>query len=281
MGFKINHDKKVILGPQRGLFVPFKSKPSGGGPSPPSFSNTISTFFDGLSNYAEQSSPGANLTTGITNQMSLFLWIKTPGIAGTGAAMSHWSGSNQKWFFGQVSGGNFECILSSNGSALTKRYSFSNANHALITDNTNWYHVGFVYDGTAAAADQVKIFLNGSDVTGSGAGASTTGSATNLSTLYQPPVTVIRMGSTSTSFRYPGYIDEPVIFDVPLTGAEVTELYNGGVPFDLTTHSKEADIVSWWRNGDGDSYPTIADQVSSNDWTVIDGTSGDFVSDVP
>jgi len=82
-------------------------------------------------------------------------------------------------------------------------------------------------------------------------------------------------------------IDEPAVWDKELTAAEITELYNGGTPFDLTQHSAASNLVSWWRMGDDPSDDAtgttgnIEDQIGTNNG-VPQNTEGDeFVTDVP
>ena len=66
-----------------------------------------------------------------------------------------------------------------------------------------------------------------------------------------------------------GHTDEASIWSKALSGAEVTELYNSGAPTDLTSHSANANLVHWWRNGDlTDTASTIYDRVGSLDLTT-------------
>lgn len=61
--------------------------------------------------------------------------------------------------------------------------------------------------------------------------------------------------------------------------SNVSSIYNSGTPFDLTTLASPPD--NWWRMGDGDTFPTISDNVGSLDFTMVNMTVADFVSDVP
>ena len=62
-------------------------------------------------------------------------------------------------------------------------------------------------------------------------------------------------------------IDEFAMFNTELSYAQVTALYNNGVPADLTTHTN---IQHWWRMGDGigDTTSTIYDQAGGTDWDL-------------
>ena len=76
--------------------------------------------------------------------------------------------------------------------------------------------------------------------------------------------------------------DEFAIFDDVLTSSQVTDIYNSGVPTDLSSIDY---LVGWWRMGDPDgtsAYPTITDQsTNSNDGTMTNMASGDITTDVP
>lgn len=250
-----------------------------GGGGAPAYTNTTSTLFDGSAEWAEIASPGADITSGISNRMSLFMWVQSPGAGTTTAFMSHWRAGDQKWYLGQVSGGNLECILSADGSALTKRYIFSTSDSNIVFADS-WCQIGFVYDGTLAAASQLQLYVNGTNVT---AAATRGGEATSLPTLHQPGTDNIRLFSTSPLNFMPGNADESIIFSGALSGAEVTELYNGGVPFDFSTHSRFADAVSWWRMGDGtgDIVGQIQDQIGSNPFDTFNMNASNYVLDVP
>jgi hypothetical protein len=75
-----------------------------------------------------------------------------------------------------------------------------------------------------------------------------------------------------------GKIDEVAIFNSALSASDVSDIYNSGVPADLTSLSP----VNWWRMGDNDggTGTTITDQGSGgNDGTLTNGPT--FSSSVP
>ena len=55
--------------------------------------------------------------------------------------------------------------------------------------------------------------------------------------------------------------------------------YVEGAPFDLT--SLGTPPSHWWRMGDGDTFPAIADAVGSVNMTLRDATAASFVAEVP
>jgi len=73
-----------------------------------------------------------------------------------------------------------------------------------------------------------------------------------------------------------GKLDEVAIFNTELSQSDVTSIYNGGEPNDLSSLSP----LSWWRCGDGDTSPTLTDNGSGgNDGTMTNFTT--FSTDVP
>lgn len=81
---------------------------------------------------------------------------------------------------------------------------------------------------------------------------------------------------------YAGYIGEAALFDHAITDAQATEIWNGGAPMHDWSALTFAGNMTWWcRCGDGDTYPTLLDNVGSNDGTMVNMDAGDIVTDVP
>ena len=74
--------------------------------------------------------------------------------------------------------------------------------------------------------------------------------------------------------HFPGFIDEFTYWNVKLTGEEVTAISASASPDQLSFSSG---LVSWWRFGEGDTYPTIADKVGSNDLTMSGMDAEDII----
>ena len=84
----------------------------------------------------------------------------------------------------------------------------------------------------------------------------------------------------------PGYfvntnMDEVSIWNAVLSPVDVLDLYNGKKPTNLFEHSKIANLVSWWRMGDADTFPTIKDVVNARDGTLTNGLAADIQNEVP
>ena len=87
------------------------------------------------------------------------------------------------------------------------------------------------------------------------------------------------MGSYQGSSNFSiGGIDEAAIFNSELSQSDITAIYGSGTPIDLSSYSS---LVSWWRMGDGDTFPTLTDNKGTNNGTMTNMTSGNIVTDVP
>ncbi|MCP4595012.1 LamG domain-containing protein, partial [Neptuniibacter sp.] len=239
--------------------------PAGGSGSGASWSNAYSTLFDGDNEYADLGTIGAGHSLMLNgSDATISAWIKQqPGgdqwqrivdksnnsSAANGYGLYAHAPNRQIWV--QVDG---------NG--------WRTSNNAYEFDT--WTHVVGVI-----TASSFTIYLDGAEVSGSwGSGSAT-----------QPPnvSTNMRIGTWnhSTAREFDGNIDEISIWNEALSSSEVTELYNSGSPDNLADHSTYSNLVSWWRMGDDDTYPTLKDNKGSNDGTMTNMEFGDIEADIP
>lgn len=142
---------------------------------------------------------------------------------------------------------------------------FVRTNVAVTTGVT--YHVAATYNGDRDAAN-VKIYINGSAV---------------ATTIVANSLTAVHVTTNSEKVllaRDPGdalyssiTMDEICVWDDALTAGEVAAWYNSGVAFDLKSHSKAANLKSWWKleqNG--------LDEMGYSNLTFINGEAADFVA---
>ena len=115
-----------------------------------------------------------------------------------------------------------------------------------------------------------KIYVNGVSQT-----LTLSGTGGNVAYLVSGGVAAI---GAFRNRNFVGAIDELSAYNTALSASAVTTIYNSGVPNDLTGTSG---LVSWWRMGDGDTFPTITDNQGSNDGTMTNMSSGNFISNVP
>ena len=146
----------------------------------------------------------------------------------------------------------------------------------LVTDNAvvsngTWTHVVFSFDGNNGT-----IYINGSAV------PQTYEDTTNKSWWWddllpnKQRLGILRVNGYSVQQRYYGNIEEQSVFTTALSSTEVSAIYNNGLPTDLTSQSN---ILAWYRCGDGDTAPTLTDNIGSNDGTMTNFTT--FSTDVP
>jgi hypothetical protein len=134
-----------------------------------------------------------------------------------------------------------------------------------------WHHVV----GTASGS-QTILYLDGV--------ASTPVSRAVVHSPYWPLIGGARSGILAPGL--PGYftnanIDEVTFWNAVLTPQDVLDLYNGKKPTNPIEHAKSANLVSWWRMGDNDTFPTVRDNVDANNGTLINGVAGDIQNEVP
>ena len=143
----------------------------------------------------------------------------------------------------------------------------------------DWHHVVATFDGSSTAAG-CALYIDGSPMT-----IVVDGDVLSTTLINSQPfnwgVRGGGPGSTLSKF-FNGNLDEGSVWTRELSAGEVTELYNGGSPTDLTTHSAAADLVHWLRMGDDDTSPTLIDNsTNSNDGTMTNMEPVDIVADSP
>jgi hypothetical protein len=161
----------------------------------------------------------------VTGDLSVFLWMKaTDGQpAGPLVPISKWdsTGSNERsWLFRQEATGKLQAHISSDG---TSGANYETTDVAVFPNGqTDWFHVGFVYDATAQT---VTIYVDGASV------ASTT-TGTIPASIYDSVARLIVGGQdtgTGIAGPYAGAIDDTRVLAGAMTAGEVALLYNKGV----------------------------------------------------
>ena len=138
----------------------------------------------------------------------------------------------------------------------TSSINYRVATNAITSYQNQWINLTFTYDGRGGnlAGDGIKIYLNGSSIALDATISSSYVSMHNTST-------PARIGRTLTSYPN-GKIANCSLWNTALTSAQVSELYNEGVPSNLNNHSAYSNLVSWWQLGSNSSFNT--------NWTVLD-----------
>lgn len=237
--------------------------------------NRYSTSFDGNNEYANIDDVYTALASTTTGTWEC--WFK-PVDLGSGPSVG------RIFNFGKTAAGADLIFLEyTNGgliragatkSSSTKWFTFLDS--AALSEGT-WTHVMLVQNGVAPV-----IYINGIAVDQSI-------TVTTDTTLWFSGITVLDNGRIAngnfsglgeTKFGK-GNIDNVGFYNTNLSAAEALESYNSGKALDLTTHSKTANLVSYFTMGDNDSHPTLTDNKGSNDGTLVNSEAADFQLDTP
>lgn len=234
-----------------------------------SFTNTLSTFFDGDDEFVNASSAISSISS--DSQGTISLWAKADVLAG--ACFSVTDISSQKKFINMgFASGKFFCWLRDDG-ALSSGWWLETDN--VLLANT-WYHLAVVQNGVSPV-----LYVNGVAV------AQTFVEATQdqrwISGLGFASADNINIGRLKTALYdtnyFGGLVDEVSYFSSALSSSDILSIYNSGVPTDLSQFSTTP--IFYYRMGDGSTYPTINDEIGSNDGTMNNMSSANFVTDVP
>lgn len=228
------------------------------------FSNVYSIDFDGVDDYTEGASE-FNSLDGATQATWMF-WFKTQATT-LQYIISQWDALDNADRNLRV-----EITPSSTRVDIYLGQNIAFRSTSTTINTGTWYHGVVTYNASNTGNQRVKFYLNGSSQSNIGFSGPTSMQANPTS-----PLTVGKR--TAYNFNeFSGNIDEVAIFSDELTSGEVTTYYNSGVPTDLTGQS---DLIHWWRMGDGDTFPTLTDNVGSYNLTMTNMASGDIEEDVP
>jgi len=191
--------------------------------------------------------------------------------------------------------------IESNGSL---RYSFHTTNGTLFSQEiyattttpmtgSAWKHLVLTISGahgSLASGATVKFFVNGVEHSYSDIGATpynfyptSSQNQTNFrgyGSLLAKAVTFFGTPNSFSSYEYTGEADELAIHKTILSAADVSTLYNGGKPQNLTQSGipASASLFSWWRMGDDSG-----DNMSGFGSTAVDpagSISGNVIVDI-
>tara|TARA_R100001443_G_scaffold94722_2_gene101245 strand:- start:3088 stop:4233 length:1146 start_codon:yes stop_codon:yes gene_type:complete len=237
-----------------------------GGSTPPAgYNNQYSFFLDqtgaGVADkefFSRANTPALNLTDDFTLSIWVKAYIADPpddskifdnATGGNGFLMYHDDIGSGKW--------NFELRNSTGpGSGVYRIRSTSTP-----VDNT-WTHLaGTFKNGTG------KIYVNSVLETTTNIGIATIGQNTTAE---------VRIGANDSSTigsiqAYSGSLQNCSLWNTEFDQNDINELFNGGAPKDLNTHTKSANGVAWWQiggDGTGDNWNGV------NTWTISNSFTG-------
>ena len=195
-----------------------------------------------------------------TNTVTLSAWVKRTGTAGSYAGVFGVRNSGGTPAFGLC----WQLCFFANDNKIQFRtspgvgYNYISTTvtqNDVMPDNT-WTHVVGVADGT-----NIKIYING---------VLQTDTKTQTDGTLQTPTSNILFAAQGPAGSSPfnGQLSNCARWNIGLTQAQVTEIYNQGVPSNLNTFSGTAPI-GWWQIGSNSSF-------EGDDWTCLDEIGTDY-----
>ena len=168
--------------------------------------------------------------------MTVSAWIRAGNYTSQQGIVSKWdynlSGTNTgEWALQTTASNQIRMFLTSGSGDDGSNY--VDTTNAGLVANT-WAHVTMVYDGSLAAANRIKIYINGAQ-------ASTTVNGTIPTSMYAAGANALYIGDfNGLTRRFSGTIDEVKIYGRALTSNDVKADYdatNAGVPAGLALGS--------------------------------------------
>lgn len=252
----------------------------------PTFENDKGLDFDGVNDYAKFST-GVNVFPSLlgAGDFSISWWVKMADVFDTGST-GHMAltyqvafGPTRLNYLGGVFGPNHgtasfrgRMLFQQQTNGTNYFQTYSNDLTSTLSDNT-WFHVCYTSDAGASSRTG-KIYINGTDVTGTDAST-----AVDFSSVTNADWRIGNYTFNTSPSRYEEMnIDEMSWYDAVLTPSEVSDIYNDGVP---ANRSNDSNLVGYWRfgDGDGDTSSTAIDQSSNSNNIVYTGATE--TTDVP
>lgn len=232
------------------------------------YSNTKSIIFDGVDEYLDCGTPAS--FGGLDQQFSAACWFNTE-INSACDLFGKWETANHDWLIFMATGLIVAAMNTSTGAV--------GVNTAGTYNDGGWHLAIITWDGVDLVVD-----VDG------GADRVSAGAADRIGGVGSKAFIAARDdglgGATSIYF---GNIDEVTFFDAALSAGQCVELYNSGIPMDVSAHTAASDLVSWYRMGDasgdstdsGDPASRVKDVTGSNNATPVNMDLTDIVTVVP
>jgi hypothetical protein len=194
--------------------------------------------FDGTDDYIDCGNDASfNLTTGLT----VSAWVKLTAYQNDKFILAKRWASNS-FQIATAGGGKSQCSVWIGST----RY---DAIGSTVLSADTWYNIVGTFDGS-----NVKVYVNSTL-------EDTTPASGNLATTTD--IVSIAKGLNNNSYNFNGSISNVSIWNAALTSAQVTEVYNQGLPSNLNSNSAYSNLVSWWQLGENSSF-------DGNDWICAD-----------
>jgi len=257
--------------------------------STPPFANTKSVKFDNQDYLGANAGLLASILgrtgngSGSSDAWSVSLWFK-PSTNSQGQTIFYFGDNDAN------NGGYIQLMqLNNSGNkALRLRYGSNNnclrmqTNYGSLTSGV-WHHILVTYDGgtTGASSSSLNSYYNRFKIYIDGSLPTRNNSHVNYGYTGSVDDDNLRVGRfTSGNYMRGCRVDELAIFNSDQS-ANVSDIYNSGSPFDLSTLTVQP--KHWWRMGDGDTFPYLQDNGTEANciFQMYNMTAADIVSDTP
>lgn len=239
------------------------------------FDNTLSTIFDGVDEFGNIDtlvSGGVNLSTTTTGTWSC--WVKP--VDATPA-------SDERFIAFGDTNANSHIIMYNDGTRLFANSRIAGVNQWIKITTVNpfsdstWTHIALVQDGVSPILYVNAVAVGQSFI----ASLDTTVWFNDIPGIDNGRLANANFNSLGEMQFFNGNIDEPRFWNTNLSAAQIATHYNGGVPLAPSLEPLQANLITSYRMGDGDVFPTLTDNTNSNNGTLTNMESGDFEADVP
>lgn len=227
------------------------------------YTNTKSLFMDGIEEHVDF---GDNWNFDVNDAFSFSMWVKPQNVA------------SQRVLFSKstIDASVIGYILqhTNNGTIYLQARAPSQLTSHTFTGSTltaeQWNHVVLTYTG-AGNVNGFRVYVGGT--------VGTVPSSTSLTNSWLLGQSAF-LGQRSNSFRFNGGYNEITLWNIALSGGDVMDLYNSGVPDNPTDVDFAANLVHYYK-GDGNSSPVLTDFKGSVDGTMINMDNDNFIGDTP
>lgn len=211
-----------------------------------------------------------------TTLMTMNCWVKATNSTGYGLFAKVNYGGSVSYGMGNNSGTNkFNVYVSSSGN-FDKIYISS-----IVVYDGNWHNIGWTYNGTSSPGT-LKLYVDGVLDT-----SPTMPNNTATTSLFHStaPLMIAALESSGTpANKFTGKVDECSLWNAELSATDMTNIYHGGSPTNLSLSAKAANLVAWYKIGDGGDTITangIIDSAGGHNMSPTNMVSGDIVLDAP
>ena len=257
--------------------------------SAPAFSNTKSVKFQNQDYLGANAAPLDSVLgrsgngSGSSDAWTISMWVKPEGTQ-----------NNQTLFFyggNDVSNeGNIWIRYYGGTSLQTIRLQYGSDNNRLTfipPDESfprgQWTHLLITYDGgtTGSSSGDLADYYSRFSIYSNGVLQTTSNGHTNYGFSGEIKDELLQVGREGNEYSYMrsgGKVDGVAVWGSDQS-SNVSDIYNSGTPRDLSSLTSSPD--HWWRMGDGDTYPTIQDNVGTAHFVMYNMTAADIVTDTP